>query len=87
VTYLRVKEIAESQGLNIQTLAQKAQLSYTTVLNVWHDKPDQLNRGTLDMLAIALGVKVPDLFGGDPSPDRKNRRGQPFPAALAPIGM
>lgn len=66
MTYLRVRELAEAQGLNITTLARKAELSYTTAHALWHDKTDQLNRKTLDRLARALGVQVSDLFGGDP---------------------
>jgi len=83
MTHLRVKELAEARGLNIQTLSQRSQLSYTTVLNVWHDKADQLNRRTLDRLAVALGVRVPDLFGGDPVDTREKSPGNWEPALLA----
>jgi DNA-binding Xre family transcriptional regulator len=66
MTYLRVRELAEERGLNITTLARKAELSYTTAHALWHDRTDQLNRRTLDRVARALGVQVRDLFGGDP---------------------
>lgn len=66
MTYLRVRELAENQGLNIQNLSHKSQLAYTTVHGIWHDRVHQLNRRTLDRIAIALGVRVADLFGGDP---------------------
>ncbi len=80
MTYLRVRELAEAQGLNITTLARKAELSYTTAHALWHDRTDQLNRKTLDRLARALGVQVSELFGGDPEPETT---GNSLPALLA----
>jgi transcriptional regulator with XRE-family HTH domain len=71
MTHLRVKELAQARGLNIQHLANRAQLSYTTVLNLWHDKADQYNRRSLDRIAVALGVTVADLFGGEPADTRE----------------
>ena len=65
-TYLRVKELAEAQGLNITTLSRKAEVAYTTAHALWHDRADQLNRRTLDRVALALNVNVSDLFGGSP---------------------
>ena len=82
MTYLRVKELAEGQGLNILTLSQKTQLAYSTVLGLWHDRTDQLNRKTLDRLAIALGVRVSDLFGGEPVDTRAEKK--PGPRVPAP---
>ena len=70
MTRLRIRELAEEQGLNITTLARKSNLSYTTAHALWHDKTDQLNRRTLDRLALALGVRVGDLFEGDPKPEQ-----------------
>lgn len=63
--FLRVKDIAEQQGLNITTLGRKAELAYGTVHAIWHDKADQLNKRTLVRLARALDVKVADLFADD----------------------
>lgn len=84
MTYLRVKELAEEQGLNILTLSQRTQLAYSTVLGLWHDRTDQLNRKTLDRLAVALGVRVSDLFGGDPVDTRVEKESGPWsPAPLA----
>jgi transcriptional regulator with XRE-family HTH domain len=76
VTYLRVKELAERQGLNITTLSFKSRLAYSTVFDFWHDKPLQLNRRTLDRLALALDVTVAELFGGEPAGEKSpgNRR-------------
>lgn len=83
MTSVRVKELAEAQGLNILSLSQRAQLSYTTVHGLWHDKSDQYNRRTLDRLAVALGVRVPDLFVGDPVDTRETKPGPWFPELLA----
>lgn len=69
MTYLRVRELAEAQGMNITDLSRKALISYTTAHSLWHDRTDQLNRRTLDRVAHALGVRVGDLFGGEPEVD------------------
>ena len=66
MTYLRVRELAEQQGLNITTLSRKAELAYTTTHALWHGEVSQLNLKTLDRVAVALGVRVSDLFGGNP---------------------
>lgn len=76
MTYLRIKELAEEQGLNITTFARKAELSYTTAHNLWHDRTDQLNRRTLDRAATALGVTVSDLFGGKPGVPQEADQGE-----------
>ena len=82
MTYLRVKELAERQGLNITTLSFKSRLAYSTVFDFWHDRTAQLNRRTLDRLALALGVTVSDLFGGEPA-DTRDVPGQYEPAWVA----
>lgn len=68
MTYLRIKELAEQQGLNITTLSRKAELSYTTVHALWHDKVTKVAIITLERVAVALEVRVSDLFGGEPEP-------------------
>lgn len=65
MAFLRVRELAEAQGLNITTLGRKAELAYGTTHQLWHDKADQLNRRTLIRVARALGVKVGELFAED----------------------
>jgi transcriptional regulator with XRE-family HTH domain len=83
VTHLRVRELAQAKGLNILTLSQRAQLAYGTVSGLWHDKADQYNRRSLDRIAVALGVTVADLFGGEPVDTRGAEQGQYEPAWLA----
>lgn len=62
-TYLRIREIAEQQGLNITTLGRRAELAYSTAHSLWHGDVAQLNIKTLDRVARALTVQVSDLFG------------------------
>ncbi len=66
MTYLRVRELAEQKGLNITTLSRKAELAYTSAHALWHGDVTQVNVKTLDRVARALGVRVSDLFGGEP---------------------
>lgn len=66
---LRVREIAESQGLNIQDLANKSGVAYSTVLDLWHDRVQQINKRTLGRISKALGVKPGELLDED---DQKN---------------
>lgn len=62
-TYLRIREIAEQEGLNITTLSRKAELAYSTAFALWKGDVAQLNIRTLDRIAKALDVTVADLFG------------------------
>ncbi len=70
MTYLRVRELAEQQGLNITTLGRRAELAYGTTFALWHGSVQQLNMKTLDRVARALGVRVADLFGGEPETEQ-----------------
>jgi hypothetical protein len=66
MTHLIVRELAEKQGFNITTLARKANLAYTTTHMLWHDTAKVWSRESLDRLAIALGVRVGEMIGGEP---------------------
>lgn len=66
MTHLRVRELAEKQGLNITALSRKANLAYTTTHMLWHDTAKVWSRESLDRLAVALGVRVGDMIGGEP---------------------
>jgi DNA-binding Xre family transcriptional regulator len=80
MTYLRIKELAEAKGWNIQQLSWRARLSYSSAHALWNDKPKQLDRAMLDRIALALGVNVNDLFGGSPTVEEL---GDSPPARLA----
>jgi hypothetical protein len=60
--FLKVRQLAEAQGLNITTFSRKAEIAYGTAHSLWHDKMELLGRGTLIRVSRALGVKVSDLF-------------------------
>jgi transcriptional regulator with XRE-family HTH domain len=62
---LRVKEIAQSQGLTLTQLHQKTNLSYNTVMNYWHGQVRQMGWSTLVELARVLGVKPKDLIADE----------------------
>lgn len=62
-TPLRVKELAQAKGWNIQKLTDATGLAYSVVHGLWHDRVIQFNRNTLDTIAKALEVPVGDLFG------------------------
>jgi len=59
---LRVKEIAEQQGLNISQLAEKAGLSRDTIMKYWYNQTQRYDRQTLAILAAALNVQSIDLL-------------------------
>ena len=48
MTRLMIRELAEQRGLNITTLARKAELAYTTVHALWHDSAKVWDRTSLD---------------------------------------
>jgi DNA-binding Xre family transcriptional regulator len=75
MTHLRIKELAEAEGLNIKTLSEKAELAWTTVQPLWHETAKRYDHATLDRIAVALDVKVSDLFGGDPI-DTRTQKGK-----------
>ena len=62
---LKVREIAEKQGYNIDRLSKKANISYDTVLKYWHDQVRRLDVKTLQKLAKALDVSANDLVDLD----------------------
>lgn len=74
MTYLRIKELAEKKGWNITDFSHKAEIAYSTAHSLWHGRVEQLNIRTLDRVAIALGVTVNDLFGGDPDPTSREKK-------------
>lgn len=64
----RVKELAESQGMNITQLANKAGMAYSMVYGIWTNKTQRPALTTLESIAKALGVPVWALFADAPLP-------------------
>lgn len=61
-TRLKVKEIAESKGLNRAKLARQADLTYDTLHAIWNDPFRKVSMETLLKLARALNVDVSELY-------------------------
>jgi DNA-binding Xre family transcriptional regulator len=59
---LRVKEIAESKGLNMAQLARKADVDLRTVRRIYREPTSEISTTVLDKLATALDVKPADLI-------------------------
>jgi DNA-binding Xre family transcriptional regulator len=59
---LRVREVAEKQGLNMAKLARRADLDNNTVRKIWHDPLREVSTVTLDKIAKALGVNASELI-------------------------
>lgn len=59
---LRVKEIAERQGLNISQLARKADVDRRTLTRIYRDPTQEISTHVLGKLATALGVSPADLL-------------------------
>ena len=55
---LRVKELAESQGLNISQLARKADLDRRTKARIYRDPTQEISTHVLDKLATALNLSL-----------------------------
>ena len=59
---LKVKEIAETKGLNMAQLARKADIDGRTVRRIYRKPTSEISTAVLDKLATALDVKPSDLI-------------------------
>ena len=59
---LRIKEVAEAQGLNITTFSRRAELSYPHASSIWHGRIRNLELETLFKIAERLRVPVATLL-------------------------
>lgn len=59
---LKVKEIAENQGLDPAKLSRRADLAHQTVLAIFNDPHRDVNVSTLNKIATALKVPVAELI-------------------------
>jgi transcriptional regulator with XRE-family HTH domain len=71
---LRIREVAEAQGLNLSQLARQADLGMTTVRRMWFGTGDGKDGGlplqyvsldALDRVARVLGVPPGELLSED----------------------
>ena len=59
---LKVKELAEQQGLNMAQLARKADIDQRTLRRVYRDPTQEISTLVLGKLATALNVSPGDLL-------------------------
>jgi DNA-binding Xre family transcriptional regulator len=59
---LRVKELAEQQGLNMAQLARKADIDQRTLRRIYRDPTQEISTLVLGKLANALNVSPGDLL-------------------------
>jgi transcriptional regulator with XRE-family HTH domain len=78
---LRVRELAEAQGLDIAKLARRADLGYGTVHALWHETTDSPGLKTLAAIARVLGVRIGDLIVEDSEQRESGERYSPVLAA------
>ena len=59
---LRVRELAEAQGMNIQDLATKSGIAYSSAVDLWYDRVQRIDKKTISKVSKALSVRPGDLF-------------------------
>lgn len=59
---LRVKEVAQAQGINMTLLSHKSYVALNTIRAIYRNPYRTVNTDTLQRLADALGVSVFDLM-------------------------
>lgn len=59
---LRVKEVAEAQGITMTRLSHKSYVALNTIRAIYRDPYRTVNTDTLQRLAEALAVSVFDLM-------------------------
>ena len=58
----KLKEIREKQGISQEELAEKSEVSRTTISELETEKKEVTTNITLEKIAKALGLKVADIF-------------------------
>ncbi|QBD80907.1 XRE family transcriptional regulator [Ktedonosporobacter rubrisoli] len=59
---LKIKEVAEQQGLSMAKLARRADMDFKTVQRIFHDPYRDISLSTLDKLAEALKIPASELI-------------------------
>jgi transcriptional regulator with XRE-family HTH domain len=70
---LRVRELAEAQGLDIAKLARRADLGYGTVHSLWNETTESPGLKTLTAIARVLGVRTGDLIADEVEESRQEQ--------------
>lgn len=69
IKMLRVKELAEAQGLKLNDFIKFLGLQWVVMSKIWYNNGVNLNKGTLMQIAAFLGVEVKELFKDGDSDD------------------
>lgn len=72
---LRVRELAEQQGVTIVKLMHKAEATRPTIEQLWRNPYRLPKAGTLERVARALGVTSLELLEDVPTDKQGNERG------------
>jgi DNA-binding Xre family transcriptional regulator len=59
---LKVRELAEAQGLDRAKLARRADVTYQTVHNIWNNPYADVSIATLEKLAQVLDCDVSEVY-------------------------
>ena len=59
---LKIKEIADEQGITMTKLSHRSEISFNTIKSIYRNPYRTINTDTLERLAIALGVTPVDLI-------------------------
>jgi DNA-binding Xre family transcriptional regulator len=59
---LKVREVAESKGINMSKLSRIADVSYNTTQALFHNPQHDVSIHILERIAKALNVKICDLI-------------------------
>lgn len=65
---LKVRELAEQAGINRSQISRRADLSLTTLNEIWDGTRVDVRLSTLKAISGVLGVKIADLIDED-APD------------------
>jgi DNA-binding Xre family transcriptional regulator len=59
---LRIKEVAESKGINQGQLSRRADVGYSTIRRIFDDPHYSINFSTLERIARALDMPAKELI-------------------------
>ena len=68
---LKIKEIAESKGINQGKLSRLADVGYSTIRRIFDDPHYSINFSTLERIAKALGVPATELIEDVPDDQKQ----------------
>ncbi len=72
---LRLREIAEAQGMNMSQVQRRTGLTMGAVRRYWHNQSGMVSLDALDKLAALLGMEPGELIGrGETPQDGKHGR-------------